>query len=840
MTDPWRSWGNLIDSKVDTCSRWHSSHEHLLQTPDRIGDFLVTQLRNASRKFKDDEVIAEWGRDIHERLADYETESRLLVRLASTGKVVQVLELGIKTTLGVLGIDADVESNWEMELQKEREQRVDKFKSLLRDEDSLKRDIGDTKQQLELLTMMKYGVEKFGDVLLPMELDLIAQVFDKVVLTSNVVVVTIPDWFATDKRGWSHSEKFSIGEEETCLRHVSTWAPLHHPHVRKFYGACHVGNPYVIHELTVSRYPNINPWFYMYGCALGLKYVHERGLVHEKLSLDNLQSLYEFKGVLSGLNLTRIKDQESVKSDILAFGLVMFEFLVDSFSFDDSELEEFKRTQRLPECPPSFFNEEQWNLLTGMCADDPEERMSMIEVTHKLESIHSQTDRDIWSDEEDFGSSQSIEHVDSFVLPDEDRTISDVLQDADILCDEVENFIDTNRPVYNRLLDVYEQLAAVKDPLPLTLVEDYGSILWRFYLRLDKQAEGDYSSVATLCAANTMANRNYGLHHDIDRLILSTKYLQNNALIHHWQPDWQQTLQCQQETLQKCMENPEEYMVQAKINKTEAITLLQYETMNHTNVPRWFIPAYQIELGQHLAEGSFGAVYLGKWFNTDVVVKQVLTNQADQENRRQFYHEVNLWASLNHDNLIKLYGAWHEGQPFFVCERADEGTLIKYSEEHREFPTWRAIWEAAKGLEYLHERGIIHGDLKGNNILVCDGTAKLADFGLSVFAKAENSGGAIGAYRWKAPECLAGSGPTLASDIYSFAMCIIEVISGDFPWGKSLDDAAVKSNVLQKKTPRRPNNFTDEQWDLVTRMCSFEPQSRPNATALVHLLWKFA
>jgi serine/threonine protein kinase len=96
------------------------------------------------------------------------------------------------------------------------------------------------------------------------------------------------------------------------------------------------------------------------------------------------------------------------------------------------------------------------------------------------------------------------------------------------------------------------------------------------------------------------------------------------------------------------------------------------------------------------------------------------------------------------------------------------------------------IWDAAKGLDYLHERGIVHGDLKGNSILVCDGIAKLADFGLSAFAMSarEDSSGALGAFRWKAPECLAGSGPTFASDIYSFAMCIVEVISEDFPWGK--------------------------------------------------------
>ncbi|KAF1791332.1 Protein kinase-like domain [Phytophthora cactorum] len=686
--------------------------------------------------------------------------------------------MGIKTTLDVLGIvDSEVENKWKLELQKEREQRVDI-------------------QQLELLTLMKHGVDKFGDVLSPVEMDLITQVFDEVVRSSNIVVGTVPDWFATDERGWSRSDKSFIAQEEACLRHVETWAPLHHPHVRKFYGACHVGRPYVIHELTVSRYPGINSWFYMFGCALGLKYVHERGLVHEKLSFDNLQSLYEFKGMLSGLGLTRIDGETSIEADVLAFGLVMFAFLVDSFSKDDAELEDLSERSD-SRVSTHLLQRGSMESAIEMCADNPDERLNMIESSCQ----------DIWSDEEDFGSSPpSVDNVDAYILPDAGITISEALQDADEMCDEVEDLIVINRPVYNRLLDVYEQLAAVEDSLPLTLVEDYGSIVWRFYLRLEARSQGDYSQVATLCAANTIANRNYGLHHDIDRLILSTKYLQNNAAIHHWQPHWKQTTQWQQEALQKCYESYWKYYARPE--------------MVDSSPPD--------RTGTHLADGSFGAVYLGKWFNTDVVVKQ-------------FFHEVNLWASLNHDNLIKLYGACHEGQPFFVCERADEGTLVKYSEERRQFPTWRAIWEAAKGLEYLHERGIVHGDLKGNNILVCDGTAKLADFGLSAFAKAGNSGGVIGAFRWKAPECLAGSGPTLASDIYSFAMCIIEVISGGLPWGKTMQDSAVVSNVLHKrKMPQRPKGFTDDQWDLVTRMCTFDPQSRPNATALVHLLWKFA
>ncbi|GMF14432.1 unnamed protein product [Phytophthora fragariaefolia] len=868
----WRSWSNLVDSKVNVSSRWHSSHEELAPTPDRIGDFLVARLRRATRSAHDQETIGEWGRDLHDQLVEYEEESRLLVKLAHSGRVVQVLTRGVKTTLGVLNeVDTAVEAKWIQELHRERREREELYRRLLRNGGQLSLEMGDDNQQLEVLTLMKHGIDKFMHVLTDRELDLISEVYDTVTRRVGIVVGEIPSWFATSERQWSGAVTSVIDEgEEACLRQVGVWAKLHHPHVRKLYGACHVGTASVIHELSVSRYHGIPPWWYMFGCALGLKYVHERGLAHRHLTIENLHSAYEFKGILSGLGLIRTKSSESelrnfaAASDVQAFGLAMFKYLVDCFSANNSELDDFHHDQRLPRCRPNFFSEEQWSLLVRMCADDPADRMSMIEVVHKLESIQKESHDDIWGDDvESKVEPEFVDELDSYMIPAANATITDILQDTNDLCDEIEDFIGVNRPVYDRLLDVYTQLSVSTHPLPVALVEDFSSILWRFFLRLEERSQGEYNSVATLCAANTVANRNYSVHHDIDRIILSTPFLQSSPAVHCWQPTWEQTYQWQQEALRSGLKNPLELLdnLENENDIAEAFSLLQFEgeslpgvyikddkllklVARAANVPRWLIPPHQIELGRHLADGSFGAVYLGKWFNTDVVVKQVLTNQANRKNREQFFHEVNLWASLNHDNLIKLYGACHEGQPYFVCEQANQGTLIKYLEGRRHFAAWRSIWEAAKGLQYLHERGIIHGDLKGNNILVCDATAKLADFGLSVFARSSNpddDAGALGAFRWKAPECLAGAGPTFESDIYSFAMCIIEAVSGDFPWGKSMSDSVVKLNVLEKKIlPPRPRDFNDNQWDLITRMCSYYPERRPNAAALVHILWKFA
>ncbi|EGZ28532.1 hypothetical protein PHYSODRAFT_476494 [Phytophthora sojae] len=152
-----------------------------------------------------------------------------------------------------------------------------------------------------------------------------------------------------------------------------------------------------------------------------------------------------------------------------------------------------------------------------------------------------------------------------------------------------------------------------------------------------------------------------------------------------------------------------------------------------------------------------------------------------------FRREADHWFMLNHQNVVYLYGACHVGTPFFVCEPAKSTSLTSH---------------------YLHERGIVHCDLKGNNFMVgTDGkTIKLGDFGMMP---------------WKAPEYLKGEDPTVMSDVYGFGMCILELISGTFPWA-GLPEAAVKFH-----------------WSLIQHMCCYEPSERISLDAVVDMLHTF-
>ncbi|RLN91144.1 hypothetical protein BBJ28_00019546 [Nothophytophthora sp. Chile5] len=703
------------------------------------------------------------------------------------------------------------------------------------------REFGDEQQQLEVLTRLKHGLERYGDVLNPGELDVMSAVFDAVVRYAEVVVMAVPQWFAISETEWSRAEASPVDEgEEVCVRDASFFELLNHPNVRKFYGACHVAKPFVIHEESYALDSRGATWGYLLGCAHGLEYVHEQGLVHRGLLVNHLLRSYTSKkGILSGMGLVRRQDvghnltepdagyerksrspeipdhanDPSVSSDILAFGLAIFDLLAINHEIgvaaspDESYKDKWERvdvarehvhhhpTKQLPATQTDYVKEAEWNLLLGMCAADPAARTGVEDVVYQMGVLAQQEDIGPSSTTEALDTSPAtVEDVSLYEIQTLGMTLRETLDEADELCSELETCCDVNHAVCTRLVDVYEQLENTRTPLSVSLVETFSLILLRFYIMLEKSTFGGDSIVASTCAAQTVSGKNYSMHHDIDRLIYNSSILERTSGVHRWRPTWEQARQRQQNAMQMILENPSSALrqLESDTKQSEAVALLQFSARESGGIsslgsttplaqfggisaemlPQWFVPAHQVELRDHIADGSFGAVYRGEWLGTDVVVRQVLTDQENKENRAQFLQEIDLWFSLNHEHLIKLYGACHEGRPFFVCERASQGTIVAYVKGYTRSAAWRFLRDAAEGLQHLHDHGIVHGDLKGNNILVSDNIAKLADFGLSIIASREEvpaSGdeGALGAFRWKAPECLMGVRPTFASDIDS-------------------------------------------------------------------------
>jgi len=167
------------------------------------------------------------------------------------------------------------------------------------------------------------------------------------------------------------------------------------------------------------------------------------------------------------------------------------------------------------------------------------------------------------------------------------------------------------------------------------------------------------------------------------------------------------------------------------------------------------------------------------------------------------------------------------------------GELLEYIGVHPCADRLGLISDVADGLNYLHSRSVIHGDLKGPSVLVGDtGRARLTDFGFAAVAPNLGSGESVKdghALRWAAPEILDNKrSVSKKSDIYSYAMVVIEAFTGKAPF-YGIAPTTVAVGILAGNRPTRPTHpsLTDHLWKMIERCWSQKPQKRPEISEVV-------
>ncbi|KAL2469027.1 putative serine/threonine-protein kinase [Forsythia ovata] len=266
-----------------------------------------------------------------------------------------------------------------------------------------------------------------------------------------------------------------------------------------------------------------------------------------------------------------------------------------------------------------------------------------------------------------------------------------------------------------------------------------------------------------------------------------------------------------------------------------------------------------------IGEGGYGIVYYGVLAdNTKVAIKNLLNNRGQAE--KEFKVEVEAIGRVRHKNLVRLLGYCVEGAyRMLVYEYVDNGNLDQWlhGDVGEVSPlTWEIrvniILGTAKGLAYLHEGlepKVVHRDIKASNILLDrQWNAKLSDFGLAKLLNSESSyvtTRVMGTFGYVAPEYACTGMLNEKSDIYSFGIFIMEIITGRSPvdysrtqgevnlveWLKMMVGNRKSEEVVDPKLPERPASKALKRVILVALRCvDPDAQKRPKMGHLIHML----
>ncbi|MBS5433196.1 MAG: Stk1 family PASTA domain-containing Ser/Thr kinase [Firmicutes bacterium] len=232
------------------------------------------------------------------------------------------------------------------------------------------------------------------------------------------------------------------------------------------------------------------------------------------------------------------------------------------------------------------------------------------------------------------------------------------------------------------------------------------------------------------------------------------------------------------------------------------------------------------EILEIIGEGGMAVVYkaLCHRLNRYVAVKIMRDDMAaDEEFRRRFCAESHAVAMLSHPNIVAVYDVSHSDDIEYIVMELVEGITLKQYMEKKGALAWKEVLhfskQISKALAHAHERGIIHRDIKPQNIMLLrDGTIKVGDFGIAALENEiyENNGQAIGSIHYIAPEQARGECPDARSDIYSLGVVMYEMLTGEQPYtGETLGEIAVKHMNAEPVPPREKAPETPEELERI-------------------------
>ena len=259
---------------------------------------------------------------------------------------------------------------------------------------------------------------------------------------------------------------------------------------------------------------------------------------------------------------------------------------------------------------------------------------------------------------------------------------------------------------------------------------------------------------------------------------------------------------------------------------------------------KWEIERSTINLTRRLGSGNFGDVWAGTW--NDFIPVAVKMLKPGTMSPRDFLAEAQVMKKLKHSKLVQLYAVCTRDEPIYiVTELMSKGSLLKYlqSEDGKKLPILELIDIAAQvadGMAYLEVQKYIHRDLAARNILVGDRkNVKIADFGLTRIIDESNYHAKVGTklpIKWTAPEAIFYNIYSVKSDVWSFGIFVMELMThGRSPY-HGMSKAEVLENLPLGYRMPRPDLCPESLYEIVLKCWHEDPETRPTFECIKYLL----